>query len=249
MTERPIKPLVEYAKAIEQAKAAREKRQWTAWQACLLDFVAAFESAEQRIKELERERNEALDDKWKLIKIVTDKNAELLTLERERKEALPALEAARDALVWFEGSGLYGDELKTDALREMLAKYDAARAAKGGGQPRGVIPEPFTSAHHSRRTMAEMRGAGMGERHISGCECRDCECARADRAEQRIKELEQQLDDADQIIGMIFDNETLAVARAAAKEVAEPPCLGLDSIEKDIIATKAARAAKGGVDE
>jgi hypothetical protein len=30
-----------------------------------------------------RERDEALDDKWKLLKIVTDKNVELLTLQRE----------------------------------------------------------------------------------------------------------------------------------------------------------------------
>jgi len=32
-------------------------------------------------------------------------------------------------------------------------------------------------------------------------------------------------------------------ARAAGEEVEEPPCLGLDSVEKDIIATRAARAA------
>jgi len=34
-----------------------------------------------------------------------------------------------------------------------------------------------------------------------------------------------------------------AAARAAGEEVEEPPCLGLDSVEKDIIATRAARAA------
>jgi hypothetical protein len=36
-----------------------------------------------RAEKAERERDEALDDKWKLLKIVTDKNVELLTLQRE----------------------------------------------------------------------------------------------------------------------------------------------------------------------
>jgi len=44
---------------------------------------ARADIAEQRIAELERERDGALNDKWKLLKIVTDKNVELLTLQRE----------------------------------------------------------------------------------------------------------------------------------------------------------------------
>jgi len=41
----------------------------------------------------------------------------------------------------------------------------------------------------------------------------------------------------------------LVAARAASEGAEEPPCLGLDSVEKDIIATRAARAAEGGEGE
>ena len=86
-------------------------------------LLAELEAEKTAHEKAERERDEALDDKWKLFRIVTDKNVEVMTLERERDEA-------REALLWTWDKAEAREE---DPSGNTLAAVAAARAATKGG--------------------------------------------------------------------------------------------------------------------